>query len=232
VSLPSKLAPGGTFSVGALTVRNDGTANTLNPFRTRFELFDGAQTCPPATGSSILLTDLNNPELLPATQTAWGPSIVPVPRTTPAGTYTLRLGVDGVPTLNPWNEVFERDEILLTGSGSNNQVCYTITVQGTPPADTAAFTQQPTSGQVGVALAPITVKVTMPSGAPEKSGQVTIAISSGPLGGSLSGTVKIGLNNSGTVTFNNLTVNLPGTYTFIATVGGASAALSAPIVVQ
>ena len=231
VTLPNKLVPGGTFGVSALTVVNSGTANTLNQFRTRFELFPGAQSCPPAPGTPILLTDLNNAELLAGTQTAWGPSIVPVPRTTPAGTYTMRLGVDGVPTLNPWNQVFERDEISLAGSGSNNQVCYTVTVQGTPPADTAAFTQQPTSGQVGVALAPITVKVTMPSGAPEKTGQVTIAISSGPLNGSLSGTVKIGLNNSGTVTFSGLTVNIPGTYTFVATVGGASAALSAPIVV-
>ena len=231
VTLPNKLVPGGTFGVSALTVVNGGTANTLNAFRTRFELFPGAQTCPPAAGSSILLTDLNNAELLAGTQTAWGPSIVPVPRTTPAGTYTLRLGVDGAPTLNPWNQVFERDEISLAGSGSNNQVCYTITVQGTPPADTTAFTQQPTSGQVGVALGSITVKATMPSGAPEKTGQVTIAIASGPAGASLGGTVKIGLNNSGTVTFSNLTVSMPGTYTFVATLGGASAALSAPIVV-
>ena len=232
VSLPNKLVPGETFGVGAFTVVNQGTANTLNPFRTRFELFPGAQSCPPVTGAPLVLTDLNNAELLPGAQTAWGPSIVPLPRTTAAGTYTLRLGVDGMPTTNPWNEVFERDEISFAGSGTNNQVCYTITVQGTAAANTAAFTQQPTGGQVGVALAPITVKVTTGTGALVKSGQVTIAISSGPLGSSLAGTVKIGLNNSGTVTFSSLSVNVPGTYTFIATVGGASAGLSAPIVVQ
>lgn len=232
VTLPNKIAPGETFSVSAFTVVNQGTADTLNPFRTRFELFPGAQSCPPATGAPQLVADLNNGQLLASTQTAWGPSILPVPRTTVAGTYTLRLGVDGVPTTNPWNEVFERDEISLTGSGSNNQVCYTITVTGTAAANTAAFTQQPATGQVGVALAPITVKVTTGAGAPVKTGQVTIAISSGPLGGTLSGTVKIGLNNAGTVTFSGLTVNVAGTYTFIATLGGASAGLSAPIVVQ
>ena len=233
VSLPNRIAPGETFSVSAFTVKNQGTANTLNPFRTRFELFPNAQSCPPATGVPLLVTDLNNAELLPGVQTAWGPSILPVPRTTVAGTYTLRLGVDGLPTTNPWNEVFERDETSLTGSGSNNQVCYTIVVTGTAAANTAAFTQpQPATGQVGVVLAPITVKVTTGAGAPVKSGQVTIAISSGPPGGTLSGTVKVGLNNAGTVTFSSLTVNVAGTYTFIATVGGASAGLSTPIVVQ
>ena len=232
ISVPNRIAPGETFGVSAFTVKNQGTANTLNAFRTRFELFPDAQSCPPSAGTPIVVADLNNAELLAGAQTAWGPSIIPLPRATLAGTYTLRLGVDGVPTTNHWNEVFERDEVSFTGSGSNNQVCYTITVQGTAPANTATFTQYPTSGQVGVALAPFTVKVETGTGAPVKSGQVTIAISSGPLGSSLTGTVKIGLNNAGTVTFTGLSVNVPGTYTFIATVGGASAGLSAPIVVQ
>ncbi len=65
-----------------------------------------------------------------------------------------------------------------------------------------------------------------------RSGQVTIAISSGPLGSSLAGTVKVSLNNAGTATFTGLSVNVAGTYTLIATIGGASAGLSAPIVVQ
>ena len=70
------------------------------------------------------------------------------------------------------------------------------------------------------------------AGAPVRSGQVTIAISSGPLGSSLAGTVKVSLDNSGTATFSGLSVNVAGTYTLVATVSGASAALSAPIVVQ
>ncbi|HVJ27879.1 MAG TPA: hypothetical protein VM493_10070, partial [Vicinamibacterales bacterium] len=232
VSLPNRIAPGETFSVGAFTVLNQGTADTLSSFRTRFELFAGAQACPPAAGASLLLTDLNNVQLLAGTQTAWGPSIIPLPRTTAAGTYTLRLGVDGLPTTNPWNQIFERDETSLTGSGSNNQSCYAITVQGAAAANTATFTQQPATGQVGVALPSITVKVTTGSGAPVKSGQVTIAKASGPLGSSLAGTVKVSLNNSGTATFTGLTVNIAGTYTFIATMSGASAGLSAPIIVQ
>jgi hypothetical protein len=232
VSIPNRIAPGETFSVGAFTVANQGTADTLTPFRTRFELFAGAQACPAAAGASLLLTDLNNAQLLAGTQTAWGPSIIPLPRQTAPGTYMVRLGVDGVPTTNPWNEIFERDETSLTGSGSNNQTCYAITVQGTAAANTAAFTQQPATGQVGVALPPITVRVTTSSGAPVRSGQVTIAKASGPLGSSLGGTVRVSLNNAGTATFTGLTVDIAGTYTLIATVSGASAGLSAPIIVQ
>ena len=232
ISLPNKIAPGETFSVSAFTVVNQGTANTLNPFRTRFELFAGAQSCPPSTGAPLVVADLNNAQLLAGAQTAWGPSIIPLPRTTAAGTYTLRLGVDGVPTTNPWNEIFERDETSLTGSGTNNQACYAITVEGSAAANIATFTQQPVTGQVGVALAPITVKVTTSTGAAVRSGQVTIAKSSGPPGSSLTGTVKVSLNNAGTATFSGLSVNVAGTYTFIATISGASAGLSAPIVVQ
>ncbi len=147
VSLPNKIAPGETFGVSAFTVVNQGTADTLTPFRTRFELFAGAQSCPSVTGAPLVLTDLNNTQLLAGTQTAWGPSIIPLPRTTAAGTYTLRLGVDGVPTTNPWNEIFERDETSLTGSGSNNQACYAITVQGAAAANTAAFSSNPRVGR-------------------------------------------------------------------------------------
>jgi hypothetical protein len=230
VSLPNRIAPGETFNVSAFTVVNQGTANTLNAFRNRFELFPGTQSCPPSVGAPTVLTDLYNNELFAGAQTAWGPSIVPVPRTTPPGTYTLRLGADGVPA-SPWNEVFERDEISLAGSGLNNQACYTVVVSGTPAPDLITFTQQPASAQVGVTMAPVTVKVTTDNGAPVKNGQVSIAISSGPLGGSLTGTLKVTLNNSGTASFSDLKINLPGSYTLIATMSGASAGLSARLVV-
>ena len=231
VSAPIKLAPGETFGVSGFTVLNQGTANSLTPFRNRFELFPGTQACPPSLGSPIVLTDLDNNELFAGAQTAWGQSIIPVPRTTPPGTYTLRLGIDGMPTTNPWNEVFERDEITFTGSGINNQACYPIAVSGSPAADIITFVQQPTSAQVGVIMSPVTVKVTTSNGAPVKSGQVSIAISSGPLGGSLAGTLKVALDNSGTVSFTDLKVSVAGTYRLIATMSGASAGLSDSVVV-
>jgi hypothetical protein len=230
ISLPNKIAPGETFGVGAFTVVNQGTANSLTSFRNRFELFPGAQTCPPAAGAPTVITELNNSEVLAGAQTAWGPSIIPVPRTTPAGTYTLRLGVDGSPTAFPWNDVFERDEITFAGSGLNNQACYTLVVTGLPAPEVMTFVQQPATATVGVVMAPVAVTVTL-GGAPVTNGQVSVKVSSGPLRGTLSGTLKVSLNNSGIASFTDLRLSVPGTYVLVATMPGASAALSASIVV-
>jgi len=88
-------------------------------------------------------------------------------------------------------------------------------------AQTLAYTQQPTNATAGVVISPaITVTATNAMAMPVANQPVTIAIGSGPAGGTLSGTATQLTNASGVATFNNLSLNKSGAYTFLATSSG------------
>jgi hypothetical protein len=92
------------------------------------------------------------------------------------------------------------------------------------------FVQQPTSGVVGTALSPpVTVDVLDQFGNPlDGSFSVTVAIDNNPGGGDLGGTLTQTTNSSGQATFDDLTIDQPGTgYTLVASLSGVPSVTSA-----
>ena len=83
-----------------------------------------------------------------------------------------------------------------------------------------AFGQQPTSAGAGATLSPaVTVRVEDAAGnvVANDTSSVTVAIGNNPGGGTLGGTLTVAAVN-GVATFNNLSINNPGTgYTLVAT---------------
>ena len=97
------------------------------------------------------------------------------------------------------------------------------------PATKVVYTQQPTTAVAGVAVSPsVTVTVQDAGGntVNTSSATVTIAISTNPGGGTLSGTVSLSAS-AGIATFNNLSINKVGTgYRLTAASTGLTSAAS------
>jgi hypothetical protein len=120
---------------------------------------------------------------------------------TPAGTgtYTVRLQA-------------------IDNDGGSGVTTASVNVYG-PPAGVDIH-GQPGETVVGQVLPPVTVAVVDADGntVPDSNAPVTLAIASGPAGAVLGGTTTVNAVN-GVATFNDLTVNVPGTYTLMATGG-------------
>jgi hypothetical protein len=98
-----------------------------------------------------------------------------------------------------------------------------------PPASKLALAQEPASTTTNSTLAPITVDVEDSSGdlVSSDNSDVTLAIGTGTTGATLGGTTTVAAVG-GVATFNNLTLNAPGTYTLAATDGSLTSATSSP----
>ncbi|HEY7611733.1 MAG TPA: PKD domain-containing protein [Gemmatimonadales bacterium] len=142
-------------------------------------------------------------------------------------TSTLRITTTATSPLGP-------DGFTVTAAtgagctGSNRTVNGTINVFG--QATTLAFSQQPTNTAAGAAISPaVTVRVLDgPSGnlVANSTAPITLAISTNPGGGTLSGTVTKNAVN-GVATFDNLSINkVANGYRLTASSGGLTSAIS------
>ncbi|HLJ92329.1 MAG TPA: S53 family peptidase [Gemmataceae bacterium] len=115
----------------------------------------------------------------------------------------------------------------LAGASSS-----TFTIAPAPgKPDHLAFVQQPTNAGIGAQIAPaVTVEVLDANNllvANDNTDQVSLALTNGPTGATLSGTSPVTVSG-GLATFNDLSVNLAGTgYTLVASSGSLNSATSA-----
>jgi|GEM_PF-1958013 len=112
-------------------------------------------------------------------------------------------------------------------AGHTASATFNVNVAADKPAN-LAITQVPTATIVaGRAISPnITVSVTDSAHQPVNGAKVNLQIVSGPGGAVLGGTIQA-LSVNGVATFNNVTLNVAGTYTLKAVHGGVASAASA-----
>ena len=118
----------------------------------------------------------------------------------------------------------------VSGTVNGSAINDTAVVTFTAVATRLEFVQQPTNEQAGASISPaITVRAVDNGGTTITAftGNVTIAISSNPGGGTLSGTTTVAAVN-GVATFGNLSINRTGNgYTLAASATGLTGATSA-----
>src|SRR5439155_2208307 len=113
------------------------------------------------------------------------------------------------------------------GSRSVTSTAFIIT----PAAGTAlAFVQQPTQTPGGAWITPMTVLGTEAFGNPVPNVSVTMALPAGSTA-TLSGTTTQSTDSSGIATFANLSINIGGTYTLIASSTGLTSATRGSVTV-
>jgi uncharacterized delta-60 repeat protein len=119
---------------------------------------------------------------------------------------------------------------LITGVDSVFGIAVAADV--TTTAAQLSLVAQPTAGTATVPLAGVQVEVDDATGVLESTdgSTVTLAIATGPAGATLSGTTTV-TSNGGVAVFGNISVSLPGTYTFTATDGSLTAVTTAPFTV-
>ena len=101
---------------------------------------------------------------------------------------------------------------------------FTVSVAST---NQLAFTVEPAGGKVaGAILAPVVVQVEDPGGDPIAANGVPVTLSLNSGGGILSGTLTQNTDPTGKATFSDLSINLTGTKTLLATSPGLTAAKS------
>jgi hypothetical protein len=164
----------------------------------------------------------------------------------PGSTYTFTVGALGagvtgsvvftvdVASSVPSGTSSLTNTVSITDAASDTRTATRVTPLGTPVATSLAFTQQPTSGETGVALTPaVTVAVRDQFGntfTGDSSSTVTLTLSSGTfVGGSNTATATV---SSGVATFSNLAVAAPGTYTLTGTDASLTSATSISFAIQ
>lgn len=101
----------------------------------------------------------------------------------------------------------------------------------TPDAPASiAVSQTPLYGEANQVLAPIEVQVTDQFGNFTETSGVTLGIANGPAGAVLAGTTTVP-TTGGVADFSDLSLSLPGTYTFFASADGLSSAVSDPLTI-
>jgi hypothetical protein len=120
--------------------------------------------------------------------------------------------------------------LTATASGLNTATSSAFTVSGAQvgPGVKLGFIIQPSTTPAGSIIVPgVKVAVQDSSGNTVSgiSGSITIGFASNPTGATLSGTTTVSIN-AGTGSFANLSINLPGTYTLLATSTGYTSATS------
>ncbi len=124
---PSTVAAGGTVSLSAWTVKNQGTAGS-GSFSNGFYLSNDSVI----TAGDTYLTGNSNTNLAPGAQFNWGGPTLTIPGGTPPGNYYIGILVDRT------NAVAESNE-------NNNYVARLITVSAPSPlADLVIITGSPT----------------------------------------------------------------------------------------
>jgi len=113
--------------------------------------------------------------------------------------------------------------------GGSVSVAFQVTCAA-PPATQLAFTVQPNNATAGSAISPavqVTARDASGNVSTSFSGSITIAVGSGPSGGTLSGTMTMSAVN-GVATFSNLIITRAGSgYTLTAAASGLTGATSA-----
>ncbi len=123
----------------------------------------------------------------------------------------------------------------LTATANSVVGSYTVTasVAGVTPGATFAltnvsgggallsFTQQPVNTPAGTTIPLVAVRFTDSGGNPVSAAAVTLAATGGP--GSLTGTLSVTTDASGTAAFNDLRIDVSGSYQLVASTGGISA---------
>ncbi len=157
-------------------------------------------------------------------------------------TVTLSSSAPSAGTLSPVTDNMD-GTYTATFTAGNSPTSVTIsalvnggsiggaTLQLTPaPATRLEFGQQPTNQTAGLTIQPpITVRAVNAGGTLDTAftGQVTLAVASGPPGGQLIGTTTV-TASGGVATFAGLQIQVAGTYTLRATSGSLTAATSNP----
>jgi hypothetical protein len=120
------------------------------------------------------------------------------------------------------------NSVTITDAAADSSSGTRVTALGTPVATRLAFTQQPVSGESGVALTPaVTVAVQDQFGntfAGDSSSTVTLTLTGGTFSGG--GNTATATVSSGVATFSNLVISAAGTYTLTATDGSLTSATS------
>jgi hypothetical protein len=126
------------------------------------------------------------------------------------------------------------DTVTIADAAGDSSSATRVTPLGTPVATSLAFTQQPTSGETGVALSPpVTVAVRDQFGntfTGDSSSTVTLTLNGGTFAGG--GNTATATVSSGVATFSNLVISAAGTYTLTATDGSLTSATSNAFPVQ
>jgi hypothetical protein len=144
-----------------------------------------------------------------------------------AGTPTI-MAVNGVATFSNI-QITHAGTYVLAATVSGGIVAESAPIQIDPgPATQNVVMQQPSpSWQFGAITPNVVINLTDQYGNPVGVGStsVTAALSSGPVGATLTGTLTVPAA-AGRATFNNLSVNLPGIYTLTFTSSGDSPAVT------
>lgn len=148
------------------------------------------------------------------------------------GTKTV-AAVGGVATFNDLNiDLAGTGYRLLasaTGFASATSNAFQITGAVSGPGVKLGFIVQPSTTPAGSIIIPgvkVAVQDSLGSTVGGISGQISLTFGSNPTGATLSGTTTVNIN-AGTGSFANLSINLPGTYTLVATSAGYASATSA-----
>ena len=115
-----------------------------------------------------------------------------------------------------------------SGGASGDGTVFELT-----PSTQLSFANPPSGATAGATLPSIQVNIEQSSASISTgdSSIVTLSIQSGPSGATLGGTTSVQAVN-GVATFTNLSLNLPGNYTLVATDGTLSPATSNPFTIQ
>jgi hypothetical protein len=124
--------------------------------------------------------------------------------------------------------------VTITDAASDSSSGTRVTPLGTPVATRLAFTQQPGSGETGVALSPaVTVAVKDQFGntfIADSSSTVTLTLHGGTFSGG--GNTATATVSSGIATFSNLVISTAGTYTLMASDRSLTGATSNSFTIQ
>ena len=162
---------------------------------------------------------------------------------TGGGTITTLVSFGGSDGANPYSDLIMDANGDLYGTTYNggpgymppNGVGYGTVFELIPAASShLAFAQEPTLASAGATISPAITVAVEDAGGNVLTGSnpnITLAIATGPSGGVLQGTVTVTAQN-GVATFSNVSVNLPGSYTFSAADATDASATSTPITVN
>ncbi len=147
------------------------------------------------------------------------------------GTKTV-AAVGGVATFSDLNIDLAGSgyRLTATATGFTTATSNTFQVTGPPsgPGVKLGFIVEPSNTPAGSIIVPgvkVAVQDVNGNTVGGISGTITIAFGSNPTGATLSGTTTVPIN-AGTGSFANLSINLPGTYTLLATSTGYTSATS------
>src|SRR5205807_1212863 len=157
----------------------------------------------------------------------------PTPGATLSGTTEAKV-VDGVATFADLRiDQAGRGYTLRAVTGAASGSSGTFTVAG-PAAQLGFVTQPPGTVEGGtpiVRAVRVAIQDALGTTVPGATQVVTMALAANPPGATLSGTTAVGAVD-GVATFNNLSIDRPGTYTLSAAAAGLTGATSSPVAVH